>query len=369
MSLDNLSIPLRTHLGRTPHLALAHCHLVGTGAPLWRRRALPPSLLLWNRCCTSGGYIYIDDLLMAHPAFSAFIGAYACHLLQVAGFIVSPKSVLAPSPSITWLGKHIDAHSGITNLPSRQAQVLLAIWALRTVSCSSRSLQRVLGSLQWLACLHSLIGPWPAPLYQFLFNARCDDVLPLRQWCFLLTTFLLTLVPVNPRPVPPPATMPPLFIDAAPCGNSFIVACHRPHSSATVVQTPDWVATQQDAELYGAFHAVCQCALRGLSHFCMYTDNIGVYYTLTTGGVAASSPVRARICRRFLRTCLAHSLQLQVGWVKGACNSADMFSRPFEFSSGHCLLASLCFQLPSSVAATPTTIVPLLWFRSFPSRC
>ena len=106
-------------------------------------------------------WLYIDDLLMAHsdPAFLAFIGAYACHLLQVAGFIVSPKSVLAPSPSITWLGKHIDAHSGITNLPSRQAQVLLAIWALRTVSCSSRSLQRVLGSLQWLACPHSLIGP------------------------------------------------------------------------------------------------------------------------------------------------------------------------------------------------------------------
>ena len=161
---------------------------------------------------------------------------------------------------------------------------------------------------------------------------------------------------------------PVFFIDAAPWGNGFIVACRRPHSSTTVVQTPNWVATQQDAKLYGAFHASRQCALRGVSHFCLYTDNIGVYYTLTAGRVAASSPVRARICRRILRVCLEHSLQLQVGWVKGSCNSADVFSRPFQFSPGHCLLSSLRCQLPHFVATVPTTIVPALWFRSFPSR-
>ena len=91
-------------------------------------------------------WLYIDDLLLAHPdhAFLAFIGAYACHILQTAGFIISPKSVLIPAQSIAWLGKQIDAHTGITNMPSRQAQVILAIWALRTVGCSRRSLQRVL---------------------------------------------------------------------------------------------------------------------------------------------------------------------------------------------------------------------------------
>ena len=300
---------------------------------------------------------------------STFLGAYACHLLQSAGFVISPKSVLIPMPSITWLEKQL-AQNGITNLPSRQAQVLLAIWAFCTVVCSHCSLQRVLGSLQWMACPHSLVCPWLAPVYQYLFSAQCGTaVLPLRPWCFLLTAFLLTLLPVTPRAVPPPATMPLLFTDAAPSGNSFIVACHRPSCSATVVQTPDWVATLQDVEFYGVFHAARQCALSGLSHFCLFTDNIGVYYTLITGRVAASSPVRARIYRRILRICLVHSLQMQVGWVPGSCNSADMFSRPLQFTAGICLLKSLHTHVPRSLPAMPTTVMPALWFRSFPSRC
>ena len=119
-------------------------------------------------------WLYIDDLWLAHsdPVFLTFLGAYACHWLRTAGFIISPKSVLAPAQSITWLGKHLDARTGITNLPTRHAQVLLAIWTLRTTSCSARSLQRVLGSLQWLACPHSLVGPWLAPVYQYLFSTR-----------------------------------------------------------------------------------------------------------------------------------------------------------------------------------------------------
>ena len=72
-------------------------------------------------------WLYIDDLLLAHsdPVFLTFLGAYACHWLQTAGFIISPKSVLAPAQSITWLGKHLDVRTGITNLPTRHAQVLL----------------------------------------------------------------------------------------------------------------------------------------------------------------------------------------------------------------------------------------------------
>ena len=190
----------------------------------------------------------------------------ACHLLCCAGFVLSEKSVLVPSTCIVWLGKLLDTDTGIHNLPGRAAAIFVAIWALRTVACTRRGLQRVPGSIQWLAAPHSLAGPWLAPVYQYLFSAahQCT-VLPIRTWCFLLSAFFLSLVPAKPCRVPPPHTMPLVYSDAAPCGDSFVVACCRPGLAASVASTPTWVASVQDAELYGIFHSLRQCALRRLS--------------------------------------------------------------------------------------------------------
>ena len=56
------------------------------------------------------------------------------------------------------------ADTGIHNLLSRAAAVFVAILALRNMSATPRALQRVLGSLQWLAAPHSFCWTVACPI-------------------------------------------------------------------------------------------------------------------------------------------------------------------------------------------------------------
>jgi len=245
--------------------------------------------------------------------------------------VISPKSETLPQTHITWLGKELSSPIGIVNSPVRLSQLLMSILFLRCVRCSFRGLQRVLGSLQWAATPLSICAPFLAPAYHLLYHYEPHRVplLPLRHLSFLLTAFLHSLLAAYPRPQPPPTCMPPLFVDAASCTAScFIVACCRPASYATSVQAPSWVRSQQDAEMYAVFHGLRQCAIRGLSHVCVYTDNYAVFHSLTSLRVSGSTPARARILRRIIRLCLSRRINFQLARVPSSLNPADPYSRP-----------------------------------------
>jgi len=242
---------------------------------------------------------------------------------------------------------------------------LRSILALHSVRCTWRSLQRVLGSVQWLASPLSCVGAWLAPVYQYLLRSpRRYRFLPPRTFSFLLTAFLLTLPPLRPRSLPPPFTMTPVFSDAAPGPTSFVVACSRPRSFATTVPTPVWLRSIQDAELYGIFHALRQCALQKLSHVCIFTDNLGVFNTLSSGRVSAATHSRARILRRIMRVCLQYQISFQIAWLPSACNAADFFSRPSEYTPDHTLCFSSVLHQLTPCSPLPVSSVPSLWFRN-----
>ena len=254
--------------------------------------------------------------------------------------------------------------------PSRSASVLRCILALHSSRCFWRGLQRVLGSVQWLASPHSCVGAWLAPVYQHLFSGfLLQRRLPTRTLSFLLTAFFLTLPPVRPRVLPPPFTMTPIFSDAAPGASSFVVACSRPFSFATTTTTPTWLRSIQDAELYGIFHTLRQCSFQKLSHVCILTDNLGVYHTLRSGRVPAACHPRARILRRIIRVCFHSRLSFQIAWVPSSKNAADFFSRPHQYTPSHALwFSSVLHQLvPSSTL--PVSTIPSLWFRTPFSPC
>jgi hypothetical protein len=164
-----------------------------------------------------------------------------------------------------------------------------------------------------------------------------------------MTAFLHLFIPLKPRPTPPPCTMPPVFVDAAPCGLSYLVASCRPSNYATSTQTPLWVRSIQDAELYAIFHGVRQGMLRKYSHLCVYTDNTSAFYTLLSGRVSSSTPTRARILRRIYRLCMEHDLQIQLVHIPSILNLADKFSR-------HRLLHA---------APSPANMQPILMHQSF----
>lgn len=305
-------------------------------------------------------WIYLDDILLAHsdPHFLTYVTYLAVYLLQSAGFVISQKSILIPTSDITWLGKKLSP-AGISNTLPRITQLLLSILSLRTDRCTFRALQRTLGSLQWLALPFSIAGPWLAPVYHFLLRSSASSpLLPLRTWSFLFTAFLFALLPATPHPTPPPCTMVPFFVDAAPnTGGGFTVSMFRPRSYATSISTPNWLSSQQDAELYSIFHALRQASLRKLPYVCIFCDNLAAFYSLLNGRVSCSHPVRARILRRIYRMCLSDCIHFQLVHIPSAFNPADPFSRPHTISKYH--LSTLPFMMHPHYKLAPT--VPPIW--------
>jgi hypothetical protein len=121
--------------------------------------------------------------------------------------------------------------------------------------------------------------------------------------------------------------MPIMFCDAAPTSSGFVAACVRPFSFALAVPTPDWVASQQTAELYSVFCCLRQAVVSGLSHVCVVVDNEAAYHSVLSGRVSGRVWARVRLLRRINRLCLIHNLQVQLALTPSASNPADPFSR------------------------------------------
>jgi len=123
--------------------------------------------------------------------------------------------------------------------------------------------------------------------------------------------------------------MPIVFTDAAqvPFSPYYRVASTHPHTYATATLAPAWVRTQQQAELYGAFHGIRQAILRGLCYLCLVTDNSGVYCTLKYGKISARCPTRLRILRRIYRLLYQSHCKIQLLLIPSSKNIADPFSR------------------------------------------
>ena len=97
----------------------------------------------------------------------------------------------------------------------------------------------------------------------------------------------------------------------------------RPNSFASVVQTPSWVESLPDAELYAAFHAARQCALRRISHFfLLHTDNVAVYRSLTTGRVSATAATSGTYLSPLSATASGALSPDAGGWIKSAINQS-----------------------------------------------
>ena len=220
---------------------------------------------------------------------------------------------------------------------------------MRCCRFSFRTLQKLLGYLQWLLAPSSLSSPFLVSGYLVLQCPSLPSLLPRRIWTSLLISCLTALRPLHCRPSPPPLCMPLMYCDAAPSPQGFVAACLRPFSFALAVATPPWVESQQTAELYCLFSCLRQAAVSGLSHVCVVVDNEAAYHTVLSGRVSGRPWARVRLLRRINRLCLVHKLQVQLALTYSASNPADPFSRYYE-------------HLPSTppILALPHCLVPKL---------
>ena len=283
---------------------------------------------------------YLDDLLIASadPFHLTFLGHFAVHLLESAGFQINlNKTELVPKKSLIWLGKHISSELGTISISTDQiTPVLIHLTFLHIVQLNLKGLQRLLGTLQWLSAPASLNSANMATAYALLHKHTPPKILPFPILYSLVCASITTLLPTKPRQLLPPLTMSPIFTDAAlvpPTSPSTTPPAYKVASVApcahyaTATTTPSWVKNQQSAELYRVFHGLRQAVQHNIAHLCITTDNVGTYYTLLHGKISAKQPARLRILRRINRLVAQSHCNLQVMWVPSTVNSADAFSR------------------------------------------
>jgi len=109
----------------------------------------------------------------------------------------------------------------------------------------------------WMSNPASLNAINLATAYTLIQKRTPPKILPLPVAYSLICAVLTSLLPARPRPLPPPLTMTPLFVDAAlltsTLGSSttlYQVASVKPRAFATATSAPAWVRDQQTAELY-----------------------------------------------------------------------------------------------------------------------
>jgi hypothetical protein len=295
---------------------------------------------------------YLDDLLFVSPdpSWLQQVTYHAMGLLEQTGVLISPKSVPHPVHSITWLGKRISsAPLLLENTDERVASLLLHAFFARYQCLSRRHLQQLLGRVQWanFPAKHATI--YLNQAYALLPLIRRQMRLPSAVWNSLLLAVVTALIPCASVPAVRAPWLPQVTIDAAPCGSRFQVAATKAHSFSTVTTSPRWVQTINQAELYGAFHALRQLGLRRFTCANLITDSSFVFHTLRTWRGSASNPCAVRILRRIWRVCVRFRVQFTVSLIASRHNPADFFSRmssrdalaAFHETSPICILSHL----------------------------
>ena len=95
---------------------------------------------------------YLDDFMVLSfdKALVAEVTASLVKLLVDKGFLISPKSVLAPVRSLAWLGKQCDLVSGsISNLGGAMAVAVAKRLVLAPGLCTRKRVQNAFGKLRW----------------------------------------------------------------------------------------------------------------------------------------------------------------------------------------------------------------------------
>ena len=102
---------------------------------------------------------------------------------------------------------------------------------------------------------------------------------------------------------------------------------------------PDWVLTQQAAELFGAVKAISLAAFRRDLSIHLYLDNHAAIYSLLRGKARTPLIPQNRILRRLCFLLHWGGVVATVHYVASELNPADPPSRWWSFSSSTELLA------------------------------
>ena len=93
---------------------------------------------------------FVDDVLLTSvdPCFLRAVVSYTVRILYAARFYINAEPMLVPTKEFALLGKRLEGT--ISNEPHHLSRVLAHL--APALHLSFRSLQKLLGLLQWLQC-------------------------------------------------------------------------------------------------------------------------------------------------------------------------------------------------------------------------
>ena len=265
--------------------------------------------------------------------------------LEKAGWVVSTKSSLDPSDRVKWMGKVVGGdQGGVQNAPALQAHLVCCWLRLATTGYSDKALRRMLGKLQWALRPGRGAQPFLAGAYRWLnrgpSNAKCTPPKVLRG---LLEGIACALVPWVPHGTL--GSIDTFYCDAARQGQNYYVGIWGDSLGMRIKRLPDWVATQQAAELAGIVETVRTGAYRRVQFLRIYGDNMSSLFSAMKGRAATACDAQNRLLRQLQHTLRWSGAVVELLWVKGELNPADVPSlwRSYE-SPDDMLVAALCTQ-------------------------
>ena len=243
---------------------------------------------------------YADDVLVA-GRHSSSVRQQALRTkadLEKAGWVVSPKSSLDPSDRVKWMGKVVGGdQGGVQNAPALQAHLVCCWLRLATTGYSDKALRRMLGKLQWALRPWRGAQPFLAGAYRWLnqgpSTAKCTPPKVLRG---LLEGIACALVPWVPHGAL--GSTDTFYCDAARQGQHYYVGIWGDSLGMRIKRPPDWVATQQAAELAGIVETVRTGAYRRVQFLRIYGDNMSSLFSAMKGRAATACDAQNRLLRR-----------------------------------------------------------------------
>ena len=290
---------------------------------------------------------YADDVLVA-GRHSSSVRQQALRTkadLEKAGWVVSPKSSLDPSDRVKWMGKVVRGdQGGVQNAPTLQAHLVCCWLRLATTGYSDKALRRMLGKLQWALRPGRGAQPFLAGAYRWLnqgpSTAKCTPPKVLRG---LLEGIACALVPWVPHGTL--GSTDTFYCDAARQGQNYYVGIWGDSLGIRIKRLPDWVATQQAAELAGIVETVRTGAYRRVQFLRIYGDNMSSLFSAMKGRAATACDAQNRLLRQLQHTLRWSGAVVELLWVKGELNPADVPSRSRSYDSpDDMLVAALCTQ-------------------------
>lgn len=276
-------------------------------------------------------FVYYDDLLLLtdDKDLCTRLTNLLTQTLLECRLILSPKSNLAPSQKVTWLGKCIDLqHRSISNTEATTRRALALSILTSHIPLHPRIFDHLTGFLQWYYRPHVgatlFLRSWYLSRHSL---GRLDHAFPKMRRAL----FHLLLRGIEPwyatDPLPPPLLLPVICVDAATSVHGCQLGLYHPTYGARVRFIPDTSISQQGAELLAIEHALHFCHHVGISTASIIGDNRASLHLATTFTPSLSNPHICRTLRRMLHFIQWTHIRAHLLWCPSQLQPADPISR------------------------------------------